>query len=148
MRAPLAPSASVIEIGFGCTEGVSKKDERTSATLLFAPAKLVGADHAVHDGSPVTSPDLVAIGANYVLTDGPGRSAKKSGLCPGDSGGPLYKQGPNGALAVVGINSNYTFAPEDRDPAGLPVTNWHTRVDDGSSHKVASWLKSLGIKLP
>ncbi len=78
----------------------------------------------------------------------PGRSAKKSGLCPGDSGGPLYEESASGALSVVGINSNYTFAPEDVDPAGLPVTNWHTRIDDGSSHKVASWLSSVGIKLP
>ena len=144
---PLAPAADVIEIGFGCTEGVSKKDERTDKTLLFADAKLVDATHAVHDGSGLANVDLPNIGANYALTDGPGRSAKKSGLCPGDSGGPLYRE-TKGALVVVGVNSNYTFLPEDQDEVGLPVSNWHTRLDDGSKHHVATWLKSVGIALP
>lgn len=145
----LANAASVIEIGFGCTQGVSVADNRTSPTMLFASTKIVPADHAVHDGSPLAQVDLAKLGANYALTDGPGKSKKKSGLCPGDSGGPLYKEdAKTKALSVVGINSNYTFAPEDKDAAGLPVTNWHTRLDDASSHHVASWLKSIGVALP
>jgi hypothetical protein len=34
--------------------------------------------------------------------------------------------------AVAGVNANYTLRPEETDDVGLPVTNWHTRLDESS----------------
>jgi hypothetical protein len=46
---------------------------------------------------------------------------------------------------VVGVNSNYTLGPEAKDSVGLPITNWHTRLDDASRHGVGAWLKAVGV---
>lgn len=87
-------------------------------------------------------------------TDGGAAEATLAGgLCPGDSGGPLYRVG-DGGLTVIGINANYTFSGGARyydaegrpfDYGGSPVTNWHTRVDGVSGLKVGRWLASLGV---
>ena len=142
----LPVGVSVLEVGFGCTQGVSMPDARRAKTLLWSRTQTSAVNHVLHDGSPVAETDLANLSANYAMTDGPGRSKASSGLCPGDSGGPLYRA-RGGRLSIVGVNSNYTFAPEDSDAKGLPVTNWHTRLDNGSSHHVAIWLKGLGANV-
>ncbi len=78
------------------------------------------------------------------MTAGPGArgASAAAGLCPGDSGGPLYRK-RDGGWAVVGVNSNYTLALEADDSVGLPITNWHTRLDGKSRHDVATWLRSV-----
>ena len=43
-------------------------------------------------------------------------------ICPGDSGGPVYRA--NDHLAIVGVNSYYSF----NDESGISATNWHTRL--------------------
>lgn len=74
------------------------------------------------------------------------------GLCPGDSGGPLYRKRADGSLLVVGINANYTFTGGYEYPqpegysfryGGNPRTNWQTRVDDSRGLKVGAWLRTL-----
>lgn len=67
--------------------------------------------------------------------DGPGAA----GLCPGDSGGALYRKGTG---VVVGVNASYTFLPN----GVIPVTNWHARVDAQSRWGVAAWLESVGAR--
>ena len=79
--------------------------------------------------------------------------ASQGGLCPGDSGGPLYRSDAPG-LTVVGINANYTFSSGGSFPVGnhmymyggRPVTNWHTRVDGKRGLAVGAWLKGLGVR--
>lgn len=57
---------------------------------------------------------------------------------------------------VVGVNANYTFnggrtVATDAGDAGYfndggsPVTNWHTRLDVHSGHRVGAWLRDLGV---
>ncbi len=45
-------------------------------------------------------------------------------ICPGDSGGPVYRA--NDHLAIVGVNSYYSF----NDESGISTTNWHTRLSN------------------
>jgi V8-like Glu-specific endopeptidase len=85
---------------------------------------------------------------------GAGANGGNGGLCPGDSGGPLYRNDRKG-LTVVGVNSNYTFSSGDSstgarpggfDYGGSPVTNWHTKLDSKNSLRIGTWLTSLGVK--
>jgi len=142
---PLAAGDRVTILGFGCKAGVLAPDSRPAASPEFAETRVVAATAAIHPGSPLTSADLGVVDGNYALTPGPGLSPGNAGLCPGDSGGPLYRDTGEG-LAVVGVNANYTFEPQDQDAKGLPVTNWHTRLDAKSRHGVAAWLRSVGVR--
>lgn len=76
------------------------------------------------------------------------------GLCPGDSGGPLYRKLADGSLVVVGVNANYTFTGGYEYPTpegfsfrygGSPRTNWQTRVDGEVGLKVGAWLRTLEV---
>lgn len=126
---PVPDGAEVTLAGYGCTEGVYLPDTRSTPSLGFARSRTVHADDA-------------ATRANYALTPGPGAKTGAGGLCPGDSGGPLYAT-RRGRTVVVGVNANYTFAKDD--PSGLPLTNWHTRLDGASKHDVAGWLTRCGV---
>jgi secreted trypsin-like serine protease len=140
---PLAARDRVTVLGFGCTEGVLAEDKRGTITLKFAETSIVPASRAVHAGSPATASSLAQIGGIYAMTPGPARVKSAGGLCPGDSGGPLYRKRGD-TLVVVGVNANYTLRPGEKDLAGIPVTNWHTRLDDRSRHGIAAWLRSVG----
>lgn len=142
--APLAAGERVTVLGFGCTAGVLVPDARDAVSLKYAETRLVPAERAVHDGSAVLAGDVAQVAGIYSLTAGPGAARARAGLCPGDSGGPLYAK-RDGALVVVGVNSNYTLGPEAQDDVGLPITNWHTRLDDASRHGVSAWLRSVGV---
>jgi len=130
---PLAVGEIVELVGYGCTEGVHIADGRAVVTLATASSVVVAPATAVHDGGPVGAADLPVVAGNYVFTAG------EAGLCPGDSGGPLFvRRGDE--LTVVGVNANYTLRPDEDDAAGVPVTNWHTRLDSGSRNDVAGWI--------
>ena len=144
--APLVAGERVTVLGFGCTAGVLVPDTRDALSLKYAETRLVPAERAVHDGSAVLASDVAQVAGIYSLTAGPGAARAKAGLCPGDSGGPLFAK-RDGALVVVGVNSNYTLAPDTKDEVGLPITNWHTRLDDASRHGVATWLRSVGVPM-
>ncbi|MBX3191116.1 MAG: trypsin-like serine protease [Labilithrix sp.] len=147
--APLAPGDAVVVLGFGCTEGVLAPDAhgRSSVprSLAYADTRVVDARRAIHEGSPVGADALPRVTGSYAMTPGPAfGKGGSAGLCPGDSGGPLYRRA-GGELLVAGINANYTLRPEAEDTVGLPVTNWHTRLDAKSRHGIASWLASVGV---
>lgn len=141
---PLAPGDRVTVIGFGCTDGALLEDKRETVTLKFAETKIIASSGALHEGSPLDAATLPQASGIYAMTPGPARVKSAGGLCPGDSGGPLYRQ-LDGRMYVVGVNANYTLrADAEPDLAGIPVTNWHTRLDDKSRHGVAAWLGSVG----
>ena len=141
--APLATRAKVTVLGFGCTEGVTAQDARTDVTLKYAETTILAPSRAVHEGSPVDATKVGQVAGIYALTPGPARVKNAGGLCPGDSGGPLYKKRGD-TLVVVGVNANYTLRPGEKDLAGIPVTNWHTRLDAQSRLGIAAWLESVG----
>jgi hypothetical protein len=137
----LAPGDEVTLVGFGCTDGVHAA-LAGGGTLRTAEGAIVDPTAALHDGSFVSTDDVAVFSENYALTAGPGKDPAHAGLCPGDSGGPLYARRA-GKLVVVGVNANYTLLPDAEDASGLPETNWHTRVDDASRHGVFAWISSI-----
>ena len=133
-RTPFVPGDLVRVTGFGCTTGVHVADTNVAVALRTAEQKVVEPGAAIHDGSFVEAADEPVYAGNYALTAG------NAGLCPGDSGGPLYRNG-----SVVGVNANYTLRPDDQDEVGIPVTNWHTRLDGNSRNHVGDWLSEVGV---
>lgn len=142
---PIAPGRAVVVTGFGCTHRVHESDDRTMATLKRAYAEVAEFSATVHAGSPIDASNHVAE-TIYNVTLGPAANDGVAGLCPGDSGGPLYLR-TDGGPVVVGVNANYTFVPEGDAKDGLPVTNWHTRLDRDSRHHVADWLREVGVPM-
>jgi hypothetical protein len=140
---PLAAGDEVVVVGFGCTDGVHVAGGGVRS-LASATATVVAASAAVHDGSPVSASDEPIYAGNYAFTAGPGAGSAHAGLCPGDSGGPLYRRRGN-ELVVAGVNANYTLRSDEEDAVGLPVTNWHTRLDDGSRNNVYAWIESVRV---
>ena len=55
---------------------------------------------------------------DFLLTPGRSLDSAEASLCPGDSGGPVYRDDRRGGT-VVGINSYYSFPPETADPEGI-----------------------------
>lgn len=138
-----APGDAVIIQGFGCEDGLYAGDERSDINLASAETRVVPATDALHEGSFIGEDHLEAASGNYFMTAGPAHAAGGAGLCPGDSGGPVYANTATG-LAIAGVNANYTLLPEAQDPLGLPVTNWHTRLDGDARHAIATWLGEHG----
>ncbi|WP_146649098.1 S1 family peptidase [Labilithrix luteola] len=140
----LVPKTKVVIIGFGCTKGVLVRDDRPNPTLAYAIGEIAPPQLLDHPGSPIENDKEHEIAAgNYALTYGPASYRQQAGICPGDSGGPLYRD-EDGKMKIVGVNSNYTFFPDQQDKLGLPVSNWHTRLDGNSRQHIAEWLQSLG----
>jgi hypothetical protein len=145
---PVLPGDAVVVTGYGCEDGVD-------AHPLGAPADAVRrlrsgrsivlpASSIVHAGSPFAAGSVAfdRAMASSVITQGPALDPTAPGLCPGDSGGPLYRGGSR--RVIVGVNHSYTFRPASVDPVGLPVTNLHTRVDEDSRFQIGAWLEGFG----
>ena len=156
---PAKPGDEVTILGYGCKTDVWAGD--IDGKLRYRNTRLVPASAAIHTGGlrPDEADGLRSIEANNVFTKGPvseiaadadtdaGDAAAdaaapelQAGLCPGDSGGALYRKGAN---VVVGVNASYTFLPNGR----IPVTNWHVRVDRDARWGTAQWLESMGVRM-
>lgn len=125
---PMRAGDAVILQGYGCEEtaihGV------VSGRLKFARAKIL----------PRASSRGGAVSGSYFETAGQHDNGLAS-LCPGDSGGPVYREGT--PLRVVGVNAYYTFD----DNSGVSKTNLHTRLD-GGGYDVARWIRSVKSPSP
>ncbi|CAN90920.1 putative exported peptidase / protease [Sorangium cellulosum So ce56] len=139
--APVAVGDPVVATGYGCENpgggggGLFKLQD-----LSAAPASIL--DHA---GSYVSGTAINDVAAAYVLTPGYASSTTYASLCPGDSGGPLYRQSATD-LVVVGVNAYYTFPSGWSGPAPSQ-TNWHTRLDTAARYPVTTWLQGLGVSV-
>lgn len=136
---PLQPGESVIVTGYGCQGSVGGYWSYASNNLKAGVVQLLPASATLHSGSTVNDQTLPIIAAHDLVTPGPAWPTPGPGLCPGDSGGPLYRAKSGGAT-IVGTNASYTFTGS----GGLPVTNWHTRLDRATARNVAGWLASTG----
>ncbi len=154
---PALPGEQVTILGYGCTGNVQGNGD---GQLRYLDTRIVDVRAAAHNGglSASDTEGLATIEANYNVTPGPTRPERvvpvvdggavdagagdlvpAAGLCPGDSGGALYRKDTN---RIVGVNASYTFLPG----GDVPVTNWQARVDADSRWGVAAWLESFGVK--
>lgn len=127
------PGTEVVKVGYGCEQGYGTGGGGTRLKFAFdsilgtpelQAAYLTGGDAYPTDAMP----EALAIG---MFTRGV-RAGGRSGLCHGDSGGPLYLKA-GGGLTVVGVNaqsfnSNGTHA----------IVDYHASVV-----KAAGWLASV-----
>jgi hypothetical protein len=141
---PVATGTQVVKVGWGCEERTNI-DPNTLELGRYkrADASVIGASAIRHDNSPITDAQVAAVDASYLITPGRDQNPAYASLCLGDSGGPLYLPN-NGDPRVVGVNSNYTFRP-NQDPGGVSWTDWHTRTSLGSTHRIGEWLRDLGV---
>jgi hypothetical protein len=128
----------VVITGYGCEEGYGGPGANPPRFKL-EQVELIAGDALEHDNSIIEAALIPDLMESYVITPGPELDDTAAGLCPGDSGGPLYRELSNEQL-VVGVNAYYSF-PAD---SGVPMTNWHTRLDEDANFPVLSWLEGLG----
>ncbi|MEZ4258437.1 MAG: trypsin-like serine protease [Polyangiaceae bacterium] len=145
---PARPGDRVVIMGYGCEKGVSAEKDYSRVRLKTQATRLVGVEATVHEGSyvqGVETPFGQNLAAQYVFTPGQGAEAEQASLCPGDSGGPVYRDDGR-AKTIIGVNAYYSFADASVDPDRVSKTNWHTRLDGASRFDVGAWLAELGVR--
>lgn len=141
---PVVPGERLTILGYGCENGIggeaTPRRLKLQETSALDPNVALGLELAPR-------PALGhALATNYLFTPGerlmPDAAAS---LCPGDSGGPLYRN-DGSERTIVGVNAYYAFTPPvSADEAAQPrvsVTNWHTRLDAEAHGGVHAWLES------
>lgn len=121
---PTAIGTSVTLTGYGCENLVGQPT---------GPSRFKVGDSQTVDPLSLV-PGVTSILGGYSTSYGSGLTPGAPGLCPGDSGGPLYRTGTN---KVVGINALLSSAD------GVVYGNWFTRVDQQSRYDVYGWLTTL-----
>jgi hypothetical protein len=95
--------------------------------------------------SPFFVSDPLGFSRNYYITAGVEGGGLAS-LCPGDSGGPLFKGGLVPYTSVLGINAYYFFPPDD---AGISSVNVFARLDSpNASSFIASTMAKYAAPKP
>jgi secreted trypsin-like serine protease len=129
----VSTSTTVTMMGYGCEQtydGPAPNPRRMKRYLTNPlPTEQVNVPNAI-----VPNAQLNAFGGRYALT--PGRtypSPTGASLCPGDSGGPLYR-GSALSRRVVGVHASVTFGNNDTQRSR---TNVHTRASGA-----VAWLKA------
>lgn len=156
---PVASDAAVTMVGFGCekwtidAEGnvednwgtrVTGEYGRTTAISARQAAEIDWAKEAdYYSELGFTFEDVLGyfetVAKGYLLSAGPGipparKGSPRVGICPGDSGGGVYR-GTNDTH-VVGVNSGFYYSFSDPGPASLSV---YGRMDGEGG--VAWWLR-------
>lgn len=134
--AKLVPGDTVIMAGRGCTQGIGEP----GSGLRYNQSVVVSHAELVHEGSLYGPVADLAKDSN-VVTPGYAMNPIYPSLCPGDSGGPLFRA-VSGQYRLAGIHADYTFRG-DYEAGGLSVTNLHTRLDEESFYRVGEWALKL-----
>lgn len=137
--------------GYGCRDSIHTQETYAQIELKHARTFAMPADGAAYRDvfrslTPAQYREQIA--PSIVMTPGPVVAEDQGGLCPGDSGGPLYRrQGRNDV--VVGVNASYGFIIDEtgQDIVPVPLTNWHTRLDALSRYRVSNWLIERGARV-
>lgn len=147
--APVAAGSSVAIMGYGCEAGVDGPKDYSKQRLKFQRTTTLGIDSQDHEGGWVKDRGdeyRRRLEKQYIFTPGQGGKTEEASLCPGDSGGPVYRLG-KGEPTIIGVNAYYSFRPVTIDGARISVSNWHTRLDGDSRFDTGSWLASLGVQV-
>ncbi len=138
---PVAPGDKLVVMGYGCEAGLYSGFDYAQSRLKIQSTVALSRDEAIAPGRyPEPSPG-VRIEDNYLFTPGAKLdSADAASLCPGDSGGPVYRDDGTQRV-IVGVNAYYNFQPND--PSYVSLTNWHTRLDAQAGYGVGAWVQSI-----
>lgn len=110
--------------GYGCEKNALDPDGRRLfkiALTKVASSSVISKDYYGRDISRANE-------FNF-YTKGKAMDSESGSICPGDSGGPVYRNSNN---SVIGVNSLYIF----KDNSAISYVNTHTRVSE-----VADWIK-------
>lgn len=132
---PLTQGTAVILQGYGCEAGlgtVAPVNRLKYQNTHVSASDAIAAVMPYAGQAPVSS-----TASSYFFTPGPG-VANGAGLCPGDSGGPVYRM-VDGKLRTVGVNAYYSFDPGET----VPRFNWLTRLDTKARHRTGAWLADV-----
>lgn len=160
--APVDPNAPLTIMGYGCETGLNAGFDYTLARLKAQDTRALSASAALVPGRQPEAAPGSDLPANYFFTPGaalprpassgdagelltpdggtiPDYGAAAS-LCPGDSGGPVYRNDGTQRV-IVGVNAYYNFSSNTQ--ADVSLTNWHTRLDLQAKAGVGAWLQSI-----
>ncbi len=143
---PVSPGQPIVVAGYGCEGGINTG--RSGVRKAMATAAVDGAQALAHPGSERASAIPQTLSANFVT---PGQPDGGPSLCPGDSGGPAFRdftaaeveriqRGEPLPAKLVGIHADYTFIGSYEQTGAIPKTNIHAKFD---SPGVRAWLLSL-----
>lgn len=138
--------ASVHLQGYGCEQGLSGQPVGDLARLKYKlttttdTATAFKGTFAYTNQAPQTT-----LAGSYFFTRGQGATSTAASLCPGDSGGPVYRS-ISGKRYVVGVNAYYSFTEANQS---ISANNWFTRVDYSNDirHDTGSWLAFHGARI-
>lgn len=133
-------------MGYGCENGVDNANRYPEGgpRLKVQDTEALGEAVLEHEGTFIPTEQNPVVHERYVITPGKAFADEQASLCPGDSGGPVYRADTDGTV-IVGVNAYYSFLPRFRDPDRVSYTNWHTRLDESSPWQVNPWLRDLGV---
>jgi hypothetical protein len=117
--------------GYGCT---ALSEANPNPTLRFADTTTQPMSELTKYA--FTDSDVSVIEASYSLTVA---TSTTPSICPGDSGGPVYRKG---TPIIVGVNS--TSIPGEN---GKPTFDWYPRLDGKARFGIAQWLEGLGVTM-
>ncbi len=124
---------AVSEVGYGCEVKLGGPPP-SPARFKTAPATIVDPTGPMPASFQVA--DIAAFSQNYFVTLGQSGGGAAS-LCPGDSGGPLFKGSFTNGGDVVGVNAYYTFPAS---APGVSDVNVFARMD---SPAVSAWMSRV-----
>lgn len=123
---PVLNDETIILSGYGCTTNTIKKSG--SGTYKMAMAKVVPSNVIERD---IYKRDITRAHEFNFYSEGKSLNKNAASICPGDSGGPVYREKDR---TIIGVNSQYIF----KDRTGLSYVNTHTRLS-----AVADWAQAL-----
>lgn len=133
----------VVVLGYGCESGTSSSNPGGIVRKKFGRTSVIAGSTINDLKARVSTADMDTFNSTYFMTPGSHYNYQSStdnvSLCPGDSGGPVYRD--SSAEVIVGIHSSYVFFDRSDD---ISWANRHTRlVDPWAGTAVLGWLESL-----
>lgn len=138
---PVAVNDKLVVMGYGCERGLQTGFDYTTARLKVQSTVALAEGEAIQfRRSPVARPGA-RTADNYFFTPGAATAPDAAAsLCPGDSGGPVYRDDGTGTV-IVGVNAYYNF--DYALDSAVSVSNWHTRLDRLAREGIHDWVRSI-----
>lgn len=121
---PVALNETMTILGYGCQTSLNRTDS-TPRRLKF---------ERLRNQLPLNP----FMSGEYIASPGLSQNSTEASLCPGDSGGPVYRGWGTTSRNIVGVNAYYFFVTNN----GISWQNLHTELSRNNPHNVAQWLRA------